>query len=244
VKVLPVREFLHLAELFNTLGSDLASAPTVTDALELITAVAVQVVEGAEHAGVTRVVQGQLETVAPTSELPLLVDRIQYELVSGPCVDAILERTVFRCDDLRSDERWPEFGRRAVESTGVHSMLSYRMFFEQDRLIAGLNLYASKPNAFTDDAETTGLLLTTHGALALTGAQRQEQIGHLESALASNRDIGMAMGILMARHLLTKQQAFDLLKVASQHTHRKLANLAQDVIEAGDLDFPRPHLVG
>jgi hypothetical protein len=235
-----VPEYRQLAEVFTSLGVDLAASADVGTALEIITATAVRVVEGAGHAAVTTVRQGKLETVAQTSELPLRVDRIQYELGSGPCVDAVLERAVFRCDDLRSDPRWPEFGRQAVDLTGVLSMLSFRMFFEETSLIAGLNLYSTKPEAFSDEAETTGLLLATHGALALQGAGRREQVQHLERALSSNRDIGMAMGILMARHLLTKEQAFDLLRVASQHSHRKLGQIALDVIEVGELEYPGP----
>jgi hypothetical protein len=31
-----------------------------------------------------------------------------------------------------------------------------------------------------------------------------------------------------------------MLRVASQHTHRKLADIALDVIDTGDLDYPGP----
>ena len=54
---------------------------------------------------------------------------------------------------------------------------------EDDDLIAGLNLYARKPAAFDGEAETVGLVLATHGALALTSAARWERIEHLERAL-------------------------------------------------------------
>jgi GAF domain-containing protein len=235
-----VPEFRRLAELFTKLGNDLAASPDVTTALRVIADTAVRAVDGAEHAAVTTVTQGELETVAHTSDLPLAVDAIQYDLHSGPCVDAIVAQTVFRCDDLRTDLRWPEFGHRAAAETGVLSMLSFRMFFEDSNLIVGLNLYSKKPAAFTDESETTGLILATHGALALSNVERRQHVSHLERALSSNRDIGMAMGILMARHLLTKEQAFDLLRVASQHTHRKLAQIALDVIDTGSLDFPGP----
>jgi AmiR/NasT family two-component response regulator len=42
----------------------------------------------------------------------------------------------------------------------------------------------------------------------------------------------------MSRHQLTQSQAFDLLRMASQHTHRKLRDIASDVVETGMLDFP------
>ncbi len=47
------------------------------------------------------------------------------------------------------------------------------------------------------------------------------------------------MGIIMALHKITKEQAFDALRVASQHTHRKLAVIARDVAETGELPFVR-----
>ena len=41
----------------------------------------------------------------------------------------------------------------------------------------------------------------------------------------------------MATHRLTQDQAFLLLRVASQHTHRKVHDLARDVIDTGTLDI-------
>jgi len=52
------------------------------------------------------------------------------------------------------------------------------------------------------------------------------------------------MGILMTRQLVTQEQAFELLRGASQHGHRKLAGVAQDVITAGDLQYPMPRRAG
>jgi hypothetical protein len=46
------------------------------------------------------------------------------------------------------------------------------------------------------------------------------------------------MGILMARHQLTSDQAFDLLRRTSQHLHRKIVAIAAEVIESGELERP------
>ena len=46
-------------------------------------------------------------------------------------------------------------------------------------------------------------------------------------ALASSRDIGLAMGVLMTRYQITREDAFDLLRIASQRTHRKLREVAK-----------------
>jgi len=61
---------------------------------------------------------------------------------------------------------------------------------------------------------------------------------NLHRALNSNREIGTAMGILMARHQLTSDQAFDLLRRVSQGAHRKVVAIAAEVIETGALELP------
>jgi PAS domain S-box-containing protein len=67
--------------------------------------------------------------------------------------------------------------------------------------------------------------------------QAQARADQLSEALQSNRDIGAAIGILMAQHRVTKEQAFDLLRRASQEKHLKLHNIALDVLDTGVLEF-------
>lgn len=57
----------------------------------------------------------------------------------------------------------------------------------------------------------------------------------LERALATNRRIGIAIGILMCRHQLTADQAIAVLKTHSQHRNVKLRELAETVIYTGTL---------
>jgi transcriptional regulator with GAF, ATPase, and Fis domain len=228
----------QLAELFTELGRDLSAQPSLDEVLTRITHRTVAVVPGAELAGITRSYRGTFETVAPTDERATRVDKIQYDLRSGPCVDAIMDNTVYRTDDLSREHRWPEFGRRAVAEEGVHSVLSVRFFLEHDATIAGLNIYATRTEAFDESSQTVAMLLATHGALALTTAHLRNKTDNLERALKTSRMIGMAMGILMANHKLTDEQAFDLLRIASQHSHTKLADIAAKVTETGTLDLP------
>jgi AmiR/NasT family two-component response regulator len=55
--------------------------------------------------------------------------------------------------------------------------------------------------------------------------------------MESNREIGVAMGILMHRHRLDREQAFAVLRVASQDSNRKLADIALEVVETGSLSI-------
>ena len=67
----------------------------------------------------------------------------------------------------------------------------------------------------------------------VVGSQREAH--HLHIALESNRDIGVAIGILMATDKVTREVAFEMLRMTSQHQNRKLRAIAADVIETGEL---------
>jgi hypothetical protein len=76
--------------------------------------------------------------------------------------------------------------------------------------------------------------------LEVAVAAERDKAANLQIALASNREIGQAIGILMSAYKLTSQQGFDLLRTVSQHTHRKLRDVATDVCDTGTLEMPAP----
>jgi len=122
--------------------------------------------------------------------------------------------------------------------------MAFRLYLEeQDDVVTGLNVYSRQADAFTVWAQTVGLLLATHGALAVANARARERSEHLSRALLSNREIGVAIGILMATHRVSRDDALGLLRIASQHTNRKLADLASQVADMGELALPTPEPV-
>jgi ANTAR domain len=77
-------------------------------------------------------------------------------------------------------------------------------------------------------------------AQALTDTQdalraAHHQVEMLQTALETNRDIGTAIGILMYRHKLDREAAWNLLRAMSQQNNRKVRDLALRVIEIGTL---------
>jgi AmiR/NasT family two-component response regulator len=58
---------------------------------------------------------------------------------------------------------------------------------------------------------------------------------HLRRALERSRDIGAAIGVLMAFHKVTQDEAFEMLRRSSQHHNRKVHALAIEVISTGAL---------
>lgn len=229
----------EVADAVVRLGEQLrnATADTLVDA---VIEHAVQVLPGARWASITTLRHGTFRTLAATGETARAADALQYELGAGPCVDTVLEDSVHCSADLARDGRWPEYGARVAQELGMRSALAYRLTLVADPdLLAGLNLYSDVPGAFDASARWTGTLLATHAAWAVSLALTQQRAQNLEAALRSNREIGTAIGVLMAQHKLTRDQAHELLRVASQDGNRKLAEIATEVVETGQLSLPR-----
>jgi transcriptional regulator with GAF, ATPase, and Fis domain len=224
-----------LAQVFADIARQLQAEDTPERVQERITRAAVDTVDGCDHAAISVVHRhGAIETVGATDDVPHQVDAIQYEVGQGPCLNAIAEHEVFLIDDLADDKRWPPFSHRAAQETGVRSMLSFRLFVEGDTLGA-LNLYSGKVEAFDEQACAVGTVLAAHAAVAMQGAREHDRAEQLEHALASSREIGMAMGVIMAHGRMTQEQAFEVLRRASQHLNRKLYDVAAEVVETGQL---------
>ncbi|SDE84934.1 GAF and ANTAR domain-containing protein [Pseudonocardia oroxyli] len=228
-----------LAEVFASLARELQAESGPEETQTRVTKAAVDVVDGCDHAAISLVRRrGGIDTVAATDDVAVQVDRIQYAAGEGPCLGAIAAHEVFLIEDLATESRWPAFSRRASDETGVHSMLSFRLFVREDTMGA-LNLYSREVGAFGQDDHAVGAVLAAHAAVAMDAARERRHAQDLDEALQSNRRIGMAMGVLMGRGLVTEEQAFDLLRRASQFLNVKLRDIAEQVIDTGDLPARR-----
>jgi GAF domain-containing protein len=230
----PLEPGTGTASQFAAVARVLESEPTVPATLQRVVEIARLIVPGCHHAGITVLRRGKPETPAATDEVSAEVDKVQYATGEGPCLSAIVERDTFRTADLAAESRWPKFSGPAVQRTGVRSVLAYRLFTDADTFGA-LNLYSRERDAFDDEAVGIGSILAAHAALAFARAREREQVSGLEQAVASNRAIGTAIGILMATHRIDQDEAFELLRTVSQRTNRKLREIADEVIRTGQL---------
>lgn len=220
-----------LGTRLSTLARNLQNKDDVDATLHAIVHAAVATIPGAGHAAISVVRRRrEIHTPAATADVALDVDRVQYDTGQGPCLDAIFDQHTVHLPDMTAETRWPQFAPRAAQ-LGVLSMLSFQLFVHTDSLGA-LNLYAERPDAFTDESEHVGLLFAAHAAVAMSGAQQQ---AHLTAALNARDLIGQAKGILMERHKLTAAQAFAVLAKASQESNTKLVEIARVIAETGEL---------
>jgi GAF domain-containing protein len=191
--------------------------------------------EGAQ-ASITLLRNQEPTTAAYSGELALRLDEMQYGRGHGPCLEAALGGHVVEILDGRTEERWPDYVPSFLEH-GALSLIALPVPAAQ--LAAGLNIYAPRARAFTEDDRQVAVHFAAYAGAALTNLDAlqdaRELAGNLQTAMEFRSVIEQAKGILMERHKLTGDEAFRVLAVASMHTNRKLRDIAEDLVRTGEL---------
>jgi GAF domain-containing protein len=212
----------------------LASGGDLRSFLDDLVHLAARQVPGAEACGLTLTRDGTGVTVASTGTLAERADEGQYEVDTGPCLESMRTGTVVRVDDMATEDRWTPYPARAAE-LGVRSSLSLPLVVE-GRNSGALNLYATEPRVFREDDEATAADWAQQVTGALTVALRiadsDERTESLLGGLVTRATIGQAVGLLMAQERCTADEAFDLLRIASQRRNVKLRDVAAGVVTA------------
>jgi GAF domain-containing protein len=212
----------------------LASGGDLKSFLSDLVDLAARQVSSAEACGMTLSRDATGVTVASSGPLAERADERQYEVDAGPCLESMRTGTVVRVQDMATEDRWTPYPARAAE-LGVRSSLSVPLVVE-GRKSGALNLYATEPGVFTADDEATAARWAGQAAGALAVALRiadsDDRADHLLGGLDTRATIGKAVGLLMAQERCTADQAFDLLRIASQRRNVKLRDVAADVVAA------------
>jgi GAF domain-containing protein len=222
------RNVTETAQILFTAGS-------VTDTLSSVVDLAVATIDGCDFAGIFFLVDGAVVTPAHTDPLVIEVDAFQQAAGQGPCLDTVAHRMAFYAEDLSTDLRWPSFSSLAA-GAGIRSVLALPL--SADVQLGALNLYARFPIAFGVVDRAKAAILASLASLALSVAQSHEdeerRALNFQTALSSREIIGEALGILMERERINADQAFDVLRRASQHLNIKLREVAQNLVDTGE----------
>jgi GAF domain-containing protein len=226
-------EFLDLENNFSQVAEALFAAGTVNGTLQRIVDLAVMAVDGCEAAGIL-LVDETVTTAAASSPLVVVVDQLQIDAAEGPCLAASTVGSPFYAADLMDDERWQVFAPAAV-GAGIRSVLACPLSSQRS---GALNLYATLPAAFGVTDRAKGQLFATLAGLALNSAEErasdEKKSANLVEALRTRELIGQAQGILMERERITGEQAFNVLRRASQHMNIRLREVAETLVETGE----------
>lgn len=221
-----------LAEAIRELSAILLDEESVHTTLERIIDLAVRVIPGCDGASVTLADEPRPRTTVATDERVLAVDERQYDEGDGPCLDAIRHRRVNAIDVEHAEDRWPGF-TAAAKQHGVRSFLAAPLLVHNSA-IGALNLYSHDGMGFDALDETMIGLFTGQASIALSNARVYRNAltlaEQLQEAMSSRAAIEQAKGILMARHGVDADGAFDMLRRQSQHENRKLREIAQEIV--------------
>lgn len=219
---------MRLLEISRQLATTLT--PEDLDAtLRTITGAAVALLPSVHYASITvNHADGSMDSRAMTDDLLVDLDAKQIEWQEGPCIDgAARQHPHVVSADLRTDERYPRYGRVAV-SAGIRAQAGLRLF-ENDKSVGALNIYSRSIGAF-EDMETLSQLFRDQAAVAISYAN---EVQNLNEALRTRTTIGQAVGIIMERYGLSDDRAFAFLTRLSNHRNVKLRVVAQEIIDAG-----------
>jgi transcriptional regulator with GAF, ATPase, and Fis domain len=233
------RSELGWARLFAELARELEIACTTEQRLHRIAELATSVT-GCTWAAIAMATD-HTPVVAATSEPDIgeHIAKLQAAAGGGPTWQAVRTASIVHVPDLITETRWPEHVRELIEKTPVRAILAFCLQLEDQHPLGALTLYSHRPEAFPPRIYQAASVYADHAAIALDHDRTQATADNLKIALQTSREIGVAVGILVERYRVSSQQAFDMLRLASQHTHHKLRHIAEDLVLTGEFNDPR-----
>jgi GAF domain-containing protein len=226
-----------LGALHQRLAGVVLVGRELPEVLTEIVEISRRAIPGAEATSITLIRDDRAFTAAYDGQIAMDADELQYERGYGPCLDAGRSGEVFVVQDMRSEERWPDYAAH-VSELGVRSSLSVPLPF-QGASIGALNNYARKPAAFSERDVALGEEVAAFVAIAVgnaaAAARATDDVANMRRAMASRSVIEQAKGILMERYKITSEQAFTLLTHASQRSNVKLRDVAEELTATGVL---------
>ncbi|RIJ77029.1 ANTAR domain-containing protein [Nakamurella silvestris] len=127
----------------------------------------------------------------------------------------------------------PMYARQMISRTGIRAELVMPL-----AEVAGFHLLIRF--LYRELPESAGLELAPSfvdsASLAVAHSELLRSVETLQAALISNRQIGIATGILMAQLGVTAEDAFARLKASSQNHNQKLRTTADHIVRTGE--FP------
>ena len=225
-----------ITRAFTELADIVYSGANGQEALDAVVRVTAQVMPGADHVSISTLDSGaQLHTRAATDDVARLMDRLETEAQQGPCIDSIRKESVQRDEDIAASTAWPVLAKLTLERTPVRGMVGYQLLNGADGR-AALNVFSDTPGALTPESADIGAMLAAFTSVALSAVEARASAENLRRGLVSNREIGKAIGLLMAAHDVNDAQAFEILRSASNTTNVRLADLAARITRHGKHD--------
>ena len=220
-------------QVWSRLERTLATAESVEDYLRAAIGLTGELIGVEGSYSLSILLHGHLFTAATSDRQAWEADQVEYDTEAGPCVEALRNGLRTEVTDLAEDARWPAWAA-VSEMLGFRSAAGLPAEITPGHRIA-LNLYAAPVGAFSGEPIRLAQLFVEELARTLPTALRlfdqAKLAADLQGMLASRSTIDQALGVLMAQNRCTRDEAFGILRRASQHRNLKLRVVAATVIE-------------
>jgi hypothetical protein len=173
-------------------------------------------------------------SVCSTDPVSGLIERIQFDLGEGPCIDACRQGRPVLEPDLAHPvtTRWVAFSG-PVLAAGARAVFGFPMQVGAVRLGA-LNLYRDRPGALTDDEHADALVMADIAAEAVLLLQADAPPGEVAAALQVGSDfryvVHQASGMVSVQLGVTVGQALIRMRAYAFGNDQLLSDVARDVV--------------
>jgi hypothetical protein len=199
--------------------------------LSRVTELACQGLPGVDAASIVLGDPGEPAVLASSSAVAQAGDAVQHYAGSGPVFDAYHHARPAGTDDLIHDSRWSlsrvngidPLVRRclALPFTPAGGLIGVLALYGQEKLVADTLAVRARPYLATAEA-----LVRDSRVLEEVVTTRDQ----LQEALTSRSEIDQAKGVIMAMRRCGADEAFSLLTRMSNTTHRKVRDIAHDLV--------------
>jgi GAF domain-containing protein len=176
-------------------------------------------------------------TVAAASdERSAACDRAEQDAGDGPCLESARVGHVITIPDVTQDARWPLW-RAATLHAGFGSAAALPAPPRETGpdIELAINLYRPDAGPWDEDLLADVVRFAEDAARAVVVAAHAEQQARvntdLKQAMASRSVIDQAMGVVMAQNRCGPEEAFGILRRASQHRNAKLRDIATQIVQ-------------
>jgi GAF domain-containing protein len=218
---------------FAELSKIMLGEQPLSATLARVAELAKRTIPGAADVSVTLMQDGDVESVAFTGPLAVQLDERQYESGFGPCMDAAVSGITVVIEDTAHSAVYPDFGH-AARRRGITHTMSVGLPVQR-QIIGAINIYGTDEAAFDEQTRELATTFASYAAVAVANAglyaSTAQLAAHLQRALGARAAIDQAKGILMSRHGISADAAFELLSKQSQASNRKLRDVANDLVE-------------
>jgi len=185
-------------------------------------------------AAITVRLAGQSLVAAASDERAAECDRAEQAAGDGPCLESARTGQVLTVPDVAAERRWHAW-REATLAAGFGRAVALPVRADDDaQLELAINLYGAGPGEWPDEVVAgVGRFADDAGRAVLVAVRAEEQArvnADLKQAMAARAVIDQALGVVMAQNRCGPEEAFGILRRASQNRNAKMRDVAAEIV--------------